>query len=207
MAGMGVRQSQKGCAILPLAVVLAALAGCRNDLDRNPQVGEIAGDGARLLKDPLITRPIDPLGPGLEPPANPGMATGGANGGPDRGPMDPSGPSTGGSAPVTPPPASGAAGAAAAGSGATAGGAGGGQSMVPVTDAGADAGTDAGSADPCESPECGLFEPCSDASLHCIALNACDHAVCIAVEAACQAECNSDDCMLLESYPEQIACN
>jgi hypothetical protein len=202
MAGMGVRQSQKGCAILALAGALAALAGCRNDLDRDPQVGEIAGDGARLLKDPRLTLPVDPSTPGLEPP-NTGsmdMPGGGAEGPIDREPP-PNAPSAGGSAPVVPPPTSGAAGAGGAGGNGASAGTGGNTSPE------IDAGTDAGTANPCESPECGLLEPCSDASLHCISLAACDHAVCIAVEAACQAQCNSDECALLESYPEQIACD
>jgi hypothetical protein len=73
---------------------------------------------------------------------------------------------------------------------------------------GADAGIDAGAADPCAAaPECNLIVPCGDASLHCIALDGCDHPVCITVEAACQAQCSSDDCLVLESYPEQIRCN
>jgi hypothetical protein len=67
---------------------------------------------------------------------------------------------------------------------------------------------DAGTSDPCAEPACGVDQPCGDSSLHCIKLDRCDHAVCIAPEDACMAECNTTTgCAILESYPEQIGCN
>jgi hypothetical protein len=208
MAAMGVRRCQKKCALLAFAAGLA-LAGCRNDLDRDPKVGGNAGEGARLLlTDPQETKPVDPSSPGLEPP----LGSAGTAAGPmtmNPGMTPPPGAPTGGSgaAPVSPPASGGFAGAAAggaggansAGSGAAAGGSGG----SATTDPG-----DAGASDPCATePECGLLAPACADSLHCIALEGCDHAICITVEAACLAECDSTECAVLESYPEQIACN
>jgi hypothetical protein len=207
---MRVWQGQKGYALVALAGVLVgmlAAAGCQEDPDRDPQVSGTAGEGARLLKDPQLTMPGDPLSPGLEPPvSNDGLDNAGASAGPAT-PVPAAGsPST------TPPPTgapigaggNGGSASGAAGMGMSAAGSSAGEPMGEDRDAG----TDAGSADPCESaPECGLLAPCSDASLDCISLDACDHAVCIAVQAACQAQCGSDECAVLESYPEQIACN
>jgi len=205
---MRVWQGQKGCEVLALAGVLAAL-GCQADPDRDPQVGGIAGEGAKLLKDPQLTMPVDPSSPGLEPPSTDGFGNAAGAG---SAPTDPATPTASAGAPSTtpPPPAGGPIGAAgnasgAAGTGAAAGSGAGGTGQ-PMSEPG-DAGTDAGVADPCESPECGVSAPCSDSSLDCISLDACDHAVCISVQAACQAQCGSDDCAVLESYPEQIACN
>jgi hypothetical protein len=52
---------------------------------------------------------------------------------------------------------------------------------------------------------CSLDTPCASGS--CISLVGCDSAICISGEEACELSCPADsDCAILESYPEQIAC-
>lgn len=210
MTGMGVRSWSRAFAVVALAAALGGL-GCKDGDDG--QDGVIAGNGANLQpKDgPVDETMIHSSSPGLEPPLtgptdmqSPGMNVGSGGSGSDSF-GNPSGAAAGaGGSMSTMGTAGGAAPGASAGSGGnTAAGA-------PANeDPGArDGGTaDAGSDVCANAPECGLDAPCADSSQHCIALDLCSHPICISPEAACMAECNATECALLESYPEQIACN
>ena len=205
---MGVHGSLRLCALLVLGAGLAAGSACKDDPD-DPESGGITG----LTKDgPNGKLPVQSSIPGLEPPVTTPRAgtTGGAAG-------SPASPTTGAGASSQNPnpgmtPGVGTAGGVAAGSGGETGAAGSGgfgnaagagaagQMTDPMT------GADAGMGDPCAKPTCGIDQPCDDGSLHCIKLDSCENAVCISTQAACQAECGTTSCAILESYPEQIGC-
>lgn len=56
-----------------------------------------------------------------------------------------------------------------------------------------------------DHPACGVGGlSCSTG--HCIAIEGCASAICIGTEQACRETCGTPSCAILESYPEQIAC-
>jgi hypothetical protein len=201
MTGMGVLRRTSVCVLLVLSAVLSGGSGCRNDKDDDGIAGKT---GPLDSQSARTTVPPDPSSPGLEPPNHGGDNDMGA--------------SSAGSAaspgmPAETPTGAGTAGMSAMGTGgsgtsAPGAAAGSGPSPVVSVDGGVSDGgaSDAGASDPCDAPVCGVDQPCEDPTLDCVALKNCIQAVCIRATDACQAECGTDDCLVLESYPEQIAC-
>ena len=211
MRAMGVRRYPRVCALLALGAVLAsAAAGCQDDPD-DPDKGGIAGEGSPLINGPNGKLPANSSSPGLEPPVVTPAGAGGNAASAGSGSPTTGAPMAGAAAnPATPGTMTmgGASGSPDVGASGAGGMAGGMSAAGSTPDPGQDAGMgDSGADDPCAEPGCGVDQPCGDSSLHCIKLELCDHAVCITTEAACQAKCDEPTCALLESYPEQVACN
>lgn len=186
------------CALLVLSAAVSGGSGCRNDKDDDGIAGKTGPLDSQTAQSKL---PANPGSPGLEPPNS-----GGAN---DMGASSAGAPATPGMPAETPTGADSAgmnAMMGSAGSGTSAPGAAAGSGSTPVVTADAGVPDGGGASDPCDAPTCGVDQPCEDPTLDCVALKNCVQPVCIAAVDACQAECSTDDCIVLESYPEQIAC-
>lgn len=170
------------------------LVACFGD-DTAPDPGDPSSSTPSTVQNQPVggSDPGDPAGPGFEPPDTAGNDSA----------MEPSQPTAG---------VGGTAGApGTAGTGGATTGATGGTPPPPVgaADAGAavalDAG-DGGDAVCAELAACDAAAPC-EAALHCIVVSSCGGPRCIDPADACMLECGTTECALLESYPEQIACN
>lgn len=58
-----------------------------------------------------------------------------------------------------------------------------------------------------EHPSCGLDGPSCEAGLECISIAGCPAPICISTEQACVETCGTvESCIILESFPAQLAC-